>query len=190
MRRFAWEVPPGAAMGFPVTRGPGSAMTEGASASREHTTPLPVTNPVAVGSAGRPTYFTMSTASFLKRFHAAVSPSSCAFSIRVSRENLPAAKLFTVGVRFSLDSLGESSKVMGASGESGSHAEPRPAETLRSTIRSRLAGREDQVVEDEMLFVRTRSTTRGSHWNAQGSVTRKAACRTFLPLSSAGENSK
>ncbi len=106
------------------------------------------------------------------------------------RENLPAAKLCTVGVRFSFDSSGLSLNSIGASGESGSHSEPRPADTHRSPIQSSSFGRDDQVVEEEMLLVRTRSTQRGSHWNAHGSVTRKVASRIFLPFRLSGENSK
>lgn len=126
----------------------------------------------------------------MNRFQALVSDSSCARISSVSRENLPAAKLRAVGVRFSFVSSGLSLNSIGASGESGSHSEPRPADTFRSPIRSSALGREDQVVEEEMLFVRTRSTQRGSHWNAHGSVNRNVASRTCLPFRLAGENSK
>ncbi len=119
-----------------------------------------------------------------------MSPSSCARSSSVSLANLPAAKSATVGVRFSLVSSGLSLKSMGALGWSGSHADPRPADTFRSTIRSSSFGRPDQVVDDVKLFVRVRSTHRGEHWNAHGSVTRNVALSTCLPLRLAGENWK
>lgn len=165
-------------------------MTAGSAEFGEQTVPVPEVIPTFTGTAGLPTYLTDSTASFLNRFQAAVSPSSWARSWRVSRANLPAAKSRTVGVRFSLDSSGLSLNSIAASGESGSQSDPRPADTCRSTIRSRSFGREDQVVDAEMLSVRTRSTHLGSHWKAQGSVTAKVASRTCLPFSEAGENSK
>ncbi|CAM5733086.1 hypothetical protein SMICM304S_12223 [Streptomyces microflavus] len=173
-----------------VSVGVGSDTIAGSDSLVSHTVPDPVTNPIPLGLAGSPTKSTARTASFLNRFHAAVSPSSFALSISVSRENLPAAKSRTVGVKFSFVSSGLSLNSIGASGESGSHNEPRPAETCRSTIKSRFFGRDDHVVDEEMLFVRTRSTHRGSHWNAHGSVTRNVAPSTCLPFSSAGENSK
>ncbi|MFF9280471.1 hypothetical protein [Streptomyces griseosporeus] len=123
----------------------------------EHTWVLPLTKPTPVGLSGRPTKSTAKVASFLNRFHAEASDSSCARTSSVSRENLPAAKSRTVGVRFSFVSSGLSLNSIGASGESGSHSEPRPADTHRSTIQSSSAGRVDHVVDEEMLLVRTRS---------------------------------
>lgn len=182
--------PPDAVCGVDVSVGVGSDTIAGSDSFVSQTVPEPVTSPIPVGLAGSPTKSTASTASFLNRFHAPVSPSSCALTINVSRENFPAAKSRTVGVRFSFVSSALSLNSMGASGESGSHSEPRPADTFRSTIRSRSFGRDDQVVDEEMLFVRTRSTHRGSHWNAHGSVTRNVASSTCLPFRLAGENSK